>query len=188
MRGGRDDGAELALSAMVTFIAIMVTSAIIASILIGVVQMTFNNAQEHGSTQSDSVNGLMVIQRFELSSYSNPGNDVLYLTFEMPYLINPIPDSTVEYSLLCPNGANTAITYDVGDFDTATELSGNGNDANAIDHFENRGNYHIFITIGADCDIEPGFKGDLVIAIEGGRTLTLPIDVGQNPETGMTFI
>ena len=182
----RSETAELALGALISFIAIMITSTVMASLLIGIVQTTFSNSHEHAATQSETLNGIIQVNRFELSGYSTTGADSVYLVFEFPYLLNDVLDTDVVWSMLCQGPA--AISYISGDFDAATELTGDGASAGLNDVFTNTGMYHLFIPTTGVCDISPNFTGELVIAINGGRTTTIPFEVGSKPYAGMIFI
>ena len=182
----RSETAELALGALITFIAIMITSAIMASVLLLIVETTFRNSQEHSLTQSENLNGIIQVNRFELSEYSNPGNDELYLVFELPYILNEVSDIDVVWSLICKS--TTMIRYNSGNFDTATEISDDGLSAATNDFFTNSRMYHIFLSISGVCDISPDFSAELVIAVNGGRTKVIPFDVGSSPHIGMVFI
>ena len=182
----RSETAELALGALIIFIAIMITSTIMASVLLLIVETTFRNSQEHSLTQSENLNGIIQVNRFELSEYSNPGNDELYLVFELPYILNEVSDIDVVWSLICKS--TTMIRYNSGNFDTATEISDDGLSAATNDFFTNSRMYHIFLSISGVCDISPDFSAELVIAVNGGRTKVIPFDVGSSPHIGMVFI
>lgn len=182
----RSETAELALGALITFISIMITSTIMVSVLLLIVQTTFSDSQEHSVNQSENLNGIIQVNRFELSGYSNPGNDGLYLVFELPYILNDISDLDIVWTLLCRG--TTAIQYISGDFDTATEISDDGLSAATNDFFTNNGMYHIFISTSGVCDISPDFSAELVIAVNGGRAKVIPFDVGSSPHAGMIFI
>lgn len=182
----RSETAELALGALITFISIMITSAIMVSVLLLIVQTTFSDSQDHSVNQSENLNGIIQVNRFELSGYSNPGNDGLYLVFELPYILNDISDLDIVWTLLCRG--TTAIQYISGDFDTATEISDDGLSAATNDFFTNNGMYHIFISTSGVCDISPDFSAELVIAVNSGRTKIIPFDVGSSPHAGMIFI
>ena len=182
----RSETAELALGALISFIAIMITSSILASVLLLIVQTTFSDSREHSENQSENLNGIIQVNRFELSGYSDPGNDGLYLVFELPYILNDVSDTDVVWSMLCKGLA--AIQYISGDFNTATQLFDDGLTATANDFFTNDGMYHIFISTSGVCDISPDFSAELVIAVNGGRTKVIPFDVGTKPHVGMIFI
>ena len=182
----RSETAELALGALISFIAIMIISTILAAMMLLIVQTTFSNSHEHSVTQSETVNGIIQINRFELSEYSDPGNDGLYLVFEFPYILNDVSDTEVVWSLLC--GSAFAIQYISGNFDTATQIFDDGLSAVANDFFTGSGMYHIFISTSGVCDISPNTSAELVIAINGGRTVVIPFDVGSSPHVGMIFI
>ena len=184
----RSETAELALGALISFIGIMITSAIMASLLVAITQITFSNSHEHAATQSETLNGIIQVNRFELSEYSATGADSVYLLFEFPYLLNDVLDTDVIWSMLCPDA--TQVRYISGDFDTATQITDDGASAGLNDVFTNAGMYHMFIAISAtsDCDIIPNHSAELVIAINGGRTTTIPFEVGSSPYPGMIFI
>ena len=186
----RSETAELALGALISFIGIMVTSAVMASVLVGIVQVTFSNSHEHAATESETLNGIIQVNRFELSSYSalNTDTDGIYLVFEFPFILNDLADTDVVWSMLCPD--TTQVRYVSGDFDAATELTGDGASDVLNDVFTNSGMYHMFIPLlgVTDCDISPNHSAELVIAINGGRTTAIPFDVGSNPYAGMIFI
>ncbi|MCS5534036.1 MAG: hypothetical protein NZ736_07250 [Candidatus Poseidoniaceae archaeon] len=193
----RSETAELALGALISFIGIMVTSAVMASVLVGIVQITFSNSHEHAATQSETLNGIIQVNRFELSSYSalNTDTDGIYLVFEFPFILNDLADTDVVWSMLCPDASE--INFISGDFVGATEIGDDGVSDGLIDVFTNSGMYHMFIAIGPNvpvsgtpsvCDISPDHSAELTIAINGGRTTTIPFEVGSNPYAGMIFI
>jgi len=182
----RSETAELALGALISFIAIMITSTVLAAMMLLIVQTTFSNSHEHSVTQSETLNGIIQVNRFELSAYSNPGNDGLYLVFEFPYILGEVADTEVVWSLLC--GSAFQIQYISGDFDTATQIFDDGLSAATNDFFTGSGMYHIFISTSGVCDLSPNTSAELVIAVNGGRTMVIPFDVGSNPHAGMIFI
>jgi hypothetical protein len=182
----RSETAELALGALISFIAIMITSTILAAMMLLIVQTTFSNSHEHSVTQSETLNGIIQVNRFELSAYSNPGDDGLYLVFEFPYILNDVSDTNVVWSLLCRG--TSSIQYLSGNFDTATQIFDDGLSAAANDFFTSSEMYHIFIPTSGVCDISPNTSAELVIAVNGGRTMVIPFDVGSNPHVGMIFI
>ncbi len=182
----RSESAELAIGALISFIGIKVTSALLASLMVGIVQTTFYNAQEHGITQSETLNGIIQVNRFELSQYSDPGADSIYLVFEFPYILNNVLDTDVVWSMLCPDARQ--VRYISGNFDTATEINDDGISAGLNDEFTGTEMYHMFISTSGFCDISPNTSAELVIAINGGRTTTIPFEVGSSPHVVMAFI
>ena len=182
----RSETAELALGALISFIAIMITSTVLAAMMLLIVQTTFSNSHEHSVTQSETLNGIIQVNRFELSGYSVVGADSVYLVFEFPYLLNDVLDTDVVWSMLCQG--STSISYISGDFDTATEINDDGISAGLNDDFTGTEMYHMFISTSGFCDISPNTSAELVIAINGGRTTTIPFEVGSSPHVGMAFI
>ena len=182
----RSETAELALGALISFIAIMITSTVLAAMMLLIVQTTFSNSHEHSVTQSETLNGIIQVNRFELSAYSDPGDDGLYLVFEFPYILGDVPDTEVVWSLLCASAF--AIQYISGDFDTATQIFDDGLSAVTNDFFTRSEMYHIFISTSGVCDISPNTSAELVIAVNGGRTMVIPFGGGSHPHAGMIFI
>ena len=75
-----------------------------------------------------------MITTVELTELVDPGDDTIYLTFEFPYLTDAIADEDIVYSILCDNGAS--VSYNSGNFDSATDIFGNADDTGALDFFE----------------------------------------------------
>ena len=90
------------------------------------------------------------------------------------------------YSVLCDNGAS--VSYNSGNFDSATDIFGNADDAGALDFFEIGQMYHMEISLSGACDIEPNMSAELVIAMEGGRVKTVPFTTGSNPQIGDSYL
>lgn len=178
--------AEMALGAMVSMIALILASAVLGGLLLGLVEFTFAESKQHASTQSDSLNGLIMITTVELTELVDPGDDTIYLTFEFPYLTDAIADEDIVYSVLCDNGAS--VSYNSGNFDSATDIFGNADDAGALDFFEIGQMYHMEISLSGACDIEPNMSAELVIAMEGGRVKTVPFTTGSNPQIGDSYL
>lgn len=182
----RDGFAEMAIGAMISLISLILMAAVLAGVLLAIVEMTFAESKQTAVTQSDSLNGIIMVSTFELSQYSDPGNDRVYLVFEFPFITADLEDIDVVWSMLCDGGAS--VGHLAGDFDEATEILDSGSDAAANDFFEPSKMYHMYISTTGVCDLSPGVSAELVIAMEGGRVKTMPFSIGENPRVGDSFV
>ena len=84
-------------------------------------------------------------------------------------------------------GFQEEMTYTAGDFHGATDVLDDGVTVATLEQFDSSGIYHMFMTVNAaagDCDLGANFDGQLVIAIEKGRTFETRIQLGSNPSVG----
>ena len=193
----RDDKvAEFALSAMVSMIMILLFSAIVAGLALMLVEEAFRESKTQSIEKSKTLNSIPVILSFEMESFNPDGNsnERLYITFKFPYSSDSIPDTDVKWALICDNADtgldwNNNVELSEGDFDFATDLSGNGLNQNALDEFETGVYYHMIIRVDSPnedgmCDLQEGFMASFVIAIENGRTTQIDFTIPQDVETG----
>ena len=199
----RDSCAEFALSAMVTMIMILLFSAIVAGMALMMIEQAFMESRSQSVEQSETLNSIPMVLIFEVEEFDSTGNtnDRLYIMFKFPYAGNSIPDVNVKWAMMCdimdiePGSVNNAVehtlVYASGNFDGATELSGNAQDDAAIDSFVAGSYYHIIIDVDdptrvpndppVECDLVEDMSATLVLAIENGRTTELdfyiPFDV-----------
>ena len=100
----RDGLAEMAIGAMISLIALILMAAVLAGVLLAIVEMTFAESKQTAVTQSDSLNGIIMVNTFELSQYSDPGNDRIYLVSLTASLIsdlNHVNSTLVLVILIC---------------------------------------------------------------------------------------
>ena len=196
----RDKHAEVALSAMVSMIMILLFSAIIAGLTLMMIEQAFMESRTQSVEQSETLNSIPIILVFEVENFDDTGNtnDQLYLMFKFPYAGNAIPDINVKWAMMCDiNDTNPAITggsqrtliYSSGDFDEATDLTGSGQDAASIDEFEPSTYYHIIINMDSpngagNCDLVEDMTSTLVIAVDNGRTVELDFELPSDVQGG----
>jgi len=184
-----EDKAEFALSAMVTLIMILLFSAIIASLTMMMIEKAFMQSRGQSVQQSETLNSIPVVIAFEVQEFDSTGNtnDRLYMMFKFPYASNNIPDVNVKWAMMCDindtafpqeTGVAHTLVYSSGDFNSATELTSNGADDDAIDAFIPSTYYHIILEIdepdgNGDCDLVEDMTSTIVIAVENGRTTEL---------------
>ena len=190
-----DNVAEVALSAMVSMIMILLFSAIVAGMSLMLIQQAFEESKSQSVTQSETVNSIPFVLTFEIDSIDAAGNtdDRVYLVFKFPYASDAILDSSVKWVIMGDDGNTgghpTKLDYSSGDFEFATTLSGSGSDANAVDEFEQGTYYHILLDMtspngNGDYDLREDYGGSLVIAVENGRTTEIDFYVGSDVRPG----
>ena len=201
-----DTAAELALSAMVSMIMILLFSAIVAGMALMMIEQAFMQSKSQSIEQSETLNSIPVVLVFEVESFDDAGNtnDQLYMMFKFPYAGKDIPDVNVKWAMMCdimdidPGSVNNKVAhtlvYASGDFDAATELSGNAQDDAAIDSFVPGTYYHIIIDVNdptrvpndppVECDLVEDMSATLVLAVENGRTTELDFYIPTDVRAG----
>ena len=196
-----DNVAEVALSAMVSMIMILLFSAIIAGMALLMIEQAFSESRSQSITQSETVNSIPFVLTFEIDSIDTAGNtnDRLYLVFKFPYVSDSILDSSVKWVIMGDDGntgghpTNNKLDYSSGDFELATTLSGSGSDQNAVDEFEQGTYYHILLDMtspngNGEYDLREDYGGSLVIAVENGRTTEIDFYVGSDVRHGQDLM
>lgn len=196
-----DSVAEVALSAMVSMIMILLFSAIVAGMALLMIEQAFTESRSQSITQSETVNSIPFVLTFEIDSIDTAGNtnDRLYLVFKFPYVSDSILDSSVKWVIMGDDGntgghpTNNKLDYSSGDFELATTLSGSGSDQNAVDEFEQGTYYHILLDMtspngNGEYDLREDYGGSLVIAVENGRTTEIDFYVGSDVRPGQDLM
>ena len=194
-----DNVAEVALSAMVSMIMILLFSAIVAGMALMMIEQAFMESRTQSVEQSETLNSVPMVLVFEVEQYDSTGNtnDRLYVMFKFPFAGEAIPDTNVKWAMMCdindtgPPQTNSAHTlvYSSGNFDVATDLNGNANDAAYLDEFNPQTYYHVIIDLtspngNGDCDLVEDMHATLVIAVEKGRTTELDFYVPSDVTPG----
>ena len=153
-----------------------------------IVEQSFMGSKSQSFEQSETLNSIPVILIFEVEEFDTTGNtnDRLYIMFKFPYASNSIPDTNVKWAMMCDindtgppvTGVAHTLVYSSGDFDSATELTSNAADDDALDDFNPSTYYHVIIELDepngdGDCDLVEDMTSTLVIAVENGRTTEL---------------
>ena len=195
----RDTSAELALSAMISMIMILLFSALIAGMALMMIEQALMESRSQSDEQSETLNSVPLVLVFEVEQFDATGNtnDQLYVMFKFPFAGDTIPDTNVTWAMMCdindtgPPQANSAHTlvYSSGNFDAATDLNGNANDAASLDEFNPQTYYHVLIDLtspngNGDCDLVEDMHATLVIAVEKGRTAELDFYVPDDVTPG----
>ena len=194
-----DNVAEVALSAMVSMIMILLFSAIVAGMALMMIETAFMESRTQSVEQSETLNSVPMVLVFEVEEYDSTGNtnDRLYVMFKFPFASEAIPDTNVKWAMMCdindtgPPQTNSAHTlvYSSGNFDVATDLNGNANDAAYLDELDPHTYDHVVIDLtspngNGDCDLVEDMHATLVIAVEKGRTTELDFYVPNDVTPG----
>ena len=195
----RDTCAEVALSAMVSMIMILLFSALVAGMALMMIEQAFMESRSQSVEQSETLNSVPLVLVFEVEQLDTTGNtnDQLYLMFKFPFAGDTIPDTNVKWAMMCDindtgvteTGSQHTLVYSSGDFDAATDLNGNANDAASLDEFNPQTYYHVVIEITSpngdgQCDLIPDMHATMVIAVEKGRTTELDFYLPDDVQSG----
>ncbi|MBD40592.1 MAG: hypothetical protein CMB11_09580 [Euryarchaeota archaeon] len=189
-----DERAEVAISSLLFLSVVLVTTSILSTFLLSITERTMVDGRETANSQSDVLNGIVSVTYIELSGLNGAAGDELHIGFEFPYLVGNLEDSAVRWVLLCSDGDTgnaEEVTYTAGDFEPATSMIDDGRTDATLDRFDSSGIYHMYMVINAgtgDCDLDANFDGQLVLAIEKGRTFETRIQLGTNPSVGDQFL
>ena len=195
-----DSCAEFALSAMISMIMILLFSALVAGMALMIIEQAFMESRSQSVEQSETLNSIPYVVVFELEELDTTGNtnDRLYIMFKLPYASNTILDTNIKWAMMCDindysaapkTSSQHTLEYSSGDFDAATELTGNAADDAAIDEFVQGTYYHIIIQLSepdgaGDCDLVGDMSATLVIIVENGRTTELEFYVPTDATAG----
>lgn len=189
-----DERAEFSVSALMFLSVVLVSTSILSTFLLSIAERTMVDGRETAHSQSDVVNGIISVTYVELSGLNTATGDELHIGFEFPYLVGNLEDSAVRWVLMCSDGdTGTAeeVSYTAGDFEAATSIIDDGRTDAALDQFDSSGMYHMHMVLNAgtgDCDLDANFDGQLVLAIDKGRTFETRIQLGTNPSVGDQFL
>ena len=185
-----DERAEFAVSSLMFLSVVLVSTSILSTFLLSITERTMVDSRETADSQSDVINGIISVAYIELSGLNAAAGDELHIGFEFPYLVGKLEDTAVRWVLMCSDGdtgTNEEVTYTSGTFDGATSVTDDGRTAATLDRFDSSGIYHMFMTVNAatgDCDLDANFDGQLIIAIEKGRTFETRVQLGSSPDIG----
>lgn len=189
-----DERAEFSVSALMFLSVVLVSTSILSTFLLSIAERTMVDGRETAHSQSDVVNGIISVTYVELSGLNTATGDELHIGFEFPYLVGNLEDSAVRWVLMCSDGdTGTAeeVSYTAGDFEAATSIIDDGRTDAALDQFDSSGMYHMHMVLNAgtgDCDLDANFDGQLVLAIDKGRTFETRIQLGASPSVGDQFL
>ncbi len=189
-----DERAEFAVSSLMFLSVVLVATSVLSTFLLSITERTMVDGRETADTQTDVINGLISVTYIELSGLNAAAGDELHIGFEFPYLVGNLEDTAVRWVLMCSDGDtgnNEEVTYTSGNFAGATSVTDDGRTAATLERFDSSGIYHMFITVNAaagNCDLDANFDGQLIVAIEKGRTFETRIQLGTNPSVGDQFL
>ena len=188
-RRTKSDNAEVGTSAMIIFIAVVLVSSIVASLIIGVGGNIFNqktDAQQN-IPSFKGITNVVVMEIFTLDQ-NNPGTDEIHLVFELPHVEIAVDEEDLSWVVMCDmqvNGGGTGnrVQFDQGDFTTATTLVEDGRTAGSISEFDPGVDYRMIIQL-SECDLDQIESAKLILIVDKGRTQEWGMNIGSAPYVG----
>lgn len=193
----KDIRAEAGTSAMIIFIGLVMVSAIVSALILSVGANIFTEAKSDAQQTTPNIQGIVHISILEISGLG--AEDQLHLVFELPYVGDPVPDTSVSWVLMClPNGNNNVL-FDEGDFTTATTMQGDGETVADVTQFTPGTVYRILLELDNNvndpqktgayhCDLENTEEATLIIIVDKGRTLERFLNIGGTPYEGQDLM
>jgi hypothetical protein len=173
---------------LVIMITLMVAAAVISALLIRVAELIVVETSSDADRGTSGAGEFMQIIRLEILAYDStnpsPTTDSLMLIFKIPYSMEAVAESEIEWVIGCPatgvQAADRGYEYDRGKFTAATDLQGDGRTVAGVTEFENGAIYYLRIDL-ANCDIEPNDRHFLVITVFGGMLTEKNINYDSVP-------
>ena len=181
LRRDRDESAEVGTSALIIFIAIMLTSCIISAIIIGVGTNMFSQTKADAQQNSPSLKGIANVVVLEI--FSLGATDEIHIVFELPYVESAVPEEDLSWILMCLPTGDTRVQFDEGDFRFATTLDGDGLTDLPLVEFDPGVDYRMIIQLDI-CDLEDVTEATLVLIVDRGRTQEWKLNIGSAPYQG----
>ena len=184
----KSNNAEVGSSAMIVFIALILVSSIISSLIIGVGENIFSQTKTGAQQNIPTLKGItnvIVLEIFDLGA-----TDEIHIVFELPYVEHPVLEEDLAWVLMCvpiqPTVQDT-IFFDEGNFQFATALDGDGLTDLPLVEFEPGVDYRMIIQLD-NCDLEAVEEATLILMVDRGRTKELRLEIGEAPYQGQDLM
>jgi len=206
MRGrtSKDDLATAAISALIIFIAMILIASVISALIIGSMMTLLRESQNDAADTDNLLHGRVIILDATITSVSKSGTEidaaVILIAFEMAPGSTTMNDEKMLWSVFCPNevNSNNDRWSNYGNLESATTVSGNGGDVDAIDSLTPGETYMVAIALYHDddpaakeggCPPNEGETHTLLFAIDGsGSSSSWELRYKQNIDTGTQLI
>ena len=181
-----DNRAEAGTSAMIIFIGLVIVSAIVSGLILGVGANIFSEAKSDAQQNTPNIQGIIHISVLEISSLG--ANDQLHIVFELPYVGDAVADTSVSWVMMClPTGGNNVV-FDQGDFTPATTMLGDGRTVGDETEFTPGTVYRMMLDLTDNCDLESTEEATLIIIVDKGRTQERFLEIGGAPYEGQDLM
>lgn len=165
------------ISAMIIFVTLTLTAAIISSLLIKTGEILSQRSQADAEDDQSAVYGKviitdMVITAITFDAQNNPDSAVLLITLELTPGTPLVDDDDVLWAVLCPDETNSDQMRwsNEGNFESVTTASGDGGDVAALDEMRAGITYMLAINLFHDADdgCPPNYTESHTLAITVG--------------------
>ena len=185
-RAVADNRAEAGTSAMIIFIGLVIVSAIVSGLILGVGANIFSEAKSDAQQNTPNIQGIIHISVLEISSLG--ANDQLHIVFALPYVGDAVADTSVSWVMMClPTGGNNVV-FDQGDFTPATTMLGDGQTVGDETEFTPGTVYRMMLDLTGNCDLESTEEATLIIIVDKGRTQERFLEIGGAPYEGQDLM
>ena len=135
-----NDFASVGISAMITFIALVLVSAVISIALVSIGQEIFQSSQTDSSKTENIIYGKVIITSavitvIEFDANNDPIQANLFIALELSPGAPTIDDDLMKWMVLCPNenDESSARWTNEGNLESVTTATGDGGDIGAVE-------------------------------------------------------
>jgi len=182
----KNNRAEAGTSAMIIFIGLVMVSAIVSALILGVGANIFTEAKSDAQQTTPNIQGIVNVVVLEVANVG--ANDQIHIVFELPYVGNPVADTSVSWVMMCLPDGNNNVVFDQGDFSPATTMQGDGQTLDDVTVFTPGTVYRILIDLTNNCNLESTEEATLIIIVDKGRTQERFLEIGGAPYEGQDLM
>lgn len=173
----RDTAGSEGISSLIIFVVLILVASVISAVIIATGEKLMQASQSDADDTDDGVYGkIIIIDMIVIDITYDANNDptaaTMLITFEMAPGAPTVSDTDALWMIVCENAATPTFTRweDSGDFDTATNATGNGNDVAAITDLETGVTYMLQISVVTPNGCAPvyGESHSLIFGFRGG--------------------
>ena len=211
MAGPRDDHGIAGLNAMIMFIALTLAGSIIATIIIASMVEVMRESKSDAQKSQFALYGKVMVIDAHITKIEKSGDEIeealISVTIELSPGSTTLQDQQLLWTVICPNevDAGDPRWSNNGNFGSATDMTGNGNNPSSVDVIEPGKTYKLLIHLFHDngnnangdasmdgtggCPPNTGEKHSLLFTFEGsGLTSFWELNYGVNIREGDQLI
>ncbi|MBT3772389.1 MAG: hypothetical protein HOB52_03955 [Euryarchaeota archaeon] len=180
----KNENAEIGISAMIIFIAILIASAVVSAVIVRSVDTIFSRPKSDAQQSVTTFNGMVNVLSIDISALG--GTDEIHLVFDLPYIADDLHESDLSWVLMCSATGETRMQFDEGHFQLATTLDGDGLTATPLTEFISGEVYHIIFQLDI-CVLDDVEVVTLILMVDEGRTREIVLEIGNSPVVGQVL-
>ena len=142
MAGPRDDHGIAGLNAMIMFIALTLAGSIIATIIIASMVEVMRESKSDAQKSQFALYGKVMVIDAHITKIEKSGDEIeealISVTIELSPGSTTLQDQQLLWTVICPNevDAGDPRWSNNGNFGSATDMTGNGNNPSSVDVIE----------------------------------------------------